>query len=463
MTEDTRRGRFSLSEEPERTCSGSLGALDGDSSRWHLVLDQELVESPRPHMLEGTNTYRLTELVPGESVRASAPRVIFGDLDDGTKVTLLDAQLDVVSVILTQLNRLKREPITQSFKGWRILHGTHIGSLSRLCHGVRWTLPRSVAPRASATSKFDGGRLIRWEHGDAVGVEVHFDTSTDLLDLADHVTHRVCSLYAIASGIDVNPLRREILIDDTWHQFGPDSPQPKRTPQTDFLPAAIEVERLAQWVELSSRLGVLPFTMRRNRSVLQQDLQIVAAGLEGFHRHIFPEEPPFPDASENDIKQANRAAAKAAAEHLTSGAKGDPGLAFVKARYHTALAYVNEMFYRERLAAVIQPILEIAPGLFGPDPGDWTKAMAEARNHESHRFRSSKPETLDAEVSRYIVLLESGRWALRIATLLQLADQDEVAHALRSSQAFQYSLANMDHENYWPDFSCVKKYNTSPG
>ncbi len=84
--------------------------------------------------------------------------------------------------------------------------------------------------------------------------------------------------------------------------------------------------------------------------------------------------------------------------------------------------------------------------------------MIDSRNAEGHRLPSGDDEPLMEEIGRCFVLAESAKWALRTAILRNVIPSTTLAAAIQSSSAFRYSLANIDLENHWRDFSCVATF-----
>jgi hypothetical protein len=58
----------------------------------------------------------------------------------------------------------------------------------------------------------------------------------------------------------------------------------------------------------------------------------------------------------------------------------------------------------------------------------------------------------------YHIASISDRWVLVLRILLEFVDPDRLGRALRKSQTFAFALANMDVEDHWPGFSCLKTF-----
>lgn len=428
-----------------------MGRLCEEGSQWVLTIDKEHLLRPSVEPLQqpdGSVAWRVAP-TPAENVSASAPRVIWGQLVDGTQVSLLDAQLTVTFPWPPRI-------APQTFRGWRVVRGVHVAGLDVLCGGIRWTLPRPVTVEpADVAVTGAAGELNVWSVGHRSGAEVVCDSPATLRELAELLPNRVCAFFTIACGIDVEPLRREVLIGAEWCQFGVDRPEP-HSQETDLLAAGVSLELLGQWIDLSSSLGVIPFVVRRQRSLLGPELFSLAAGLEGLHRHLYVDRQPFPTVTKKGRSRARKAAVAAGVAQLVQ--EGWVDEEFAKSRLSHALNHVGQMSYRERLLELMEPVANLVPGLFGPSLDQWCRAMVDARNTEGHRLPSGRDESLMEEVGRYFVLAESAKWALRMAILQHVIPATVLAVAIRSSLAFRYSLANIDLENYWRDFSCTATF-----
>jgi len=132
----------------------------------------------------------------------------------------------------------------------------------------------------------------------------------------------------------------------------------------------------------------------------------------------------------------------------------------VRQRFTSALGFINEPSYAERLTELLTPVLDVAPGLVGPDVGGWIKAITALRNDQSHQLDPTS--TFEkADISEYLVLSVTGRWALRIRLLLELVTPNEMRKALHESTPFAYALATVDTEKLWPNYSALTTFRNS--
>lgn len=183
MVEPDEDGRFWFPGQPKRQC---VGRLCEDGSQWVLTVHKEhlLRRSAEPLPQPNGSVVWHAAPTPVENVSASAPRVIWGELTDGTRVSLLDAQL---------MDTFPWPPriAPQTFRGWRVLRGAHVAGLDVSCDGVRWTLPRPVAvmPADGAIAEAVG-ELNVWNVGDRSGLEIVRESPATLRELAELLPNR---------------------------------------------------------------------------------------------------------------------------------------------------------------------------------------------------------------------------------------------------------------------------------
>ncbi|MFE4837388.1 hypothetical protein ACFRAU_22245 [Arthrobacter sp. NPDC056691] len=104
------------------------------------------------------------------------------------------------------------------------------------------------------------------------------------------------------------------------------------------------------------------------------------------------------------------------------------------------------------------PVVEVAPGLCGPDLSDWVKSMRSIRNDQSHQLLE---HFYEEEITQYHIASISGRWVLVLRILLEFVGPTRLGLALGESQTFAFALANMDVEDYWQGFSCLQAFRAS--
>ncbi len=136
------------------------------------------------------------------------------------------------------------------------------------------------------------------------------------------------------------------------------------------MPARVGLELLGQWIDLASRLGIIPFVVRTQRSLLEAELFSLAAGLEGLHCHLHVARKTFPTVTKKGRARARKAAVAAGVAQLAQEGWADEE--FAKSRFNSALNHVGQMTYRERLLELVEPVVNLAPGLLAQA---WTSGV----------------------------------------------------------------------------------------
>jgi hypothetical protein len=451
MSERGEHGSFWLASTPDRICEGHLVS---EGTKWILQVDGMLfdLESQPKEQQVGAYVMQTFGPTPGEDVRDSAPRVIHGRLDDGQKVTFFDAQQTA-----NTRHIFRDRACTQRFEGWRALFGAIVKHINAPALGVRWTLPiYGCGWLAEGKTRCAGGVVTPWDHSGLSGLCLYVDQAHPIMSLADYTPPRISTLLTLACGKEIEPVRREVLLEDgNWYVFGADRP-PSQNIRTDFIEVTqLGLETVCKWVDHSSRLGPLPFMVVGRSRAIQQEAQGLSAALEGLHRRLHDNEQPFAGVTKGGVRRAVAEAVRAGVTQLSKEGWEDD--AFAQDRFQKSLNHVGQMTYAERLRALLGPVETFAPGLFGPDLDEWIELMKSVRNVQSHQL-GEHDEFDEREISLYFVLTLSARWALRIAMLLPVLSSDVIVKALSRSIRFTYDLANMDNEGVWNGYSCLATY-----
>src|SRR5665647_330159 len=156
-------GTFWLASTPDRT---SNGVLTSEDVRWHLAVDESLFDSANlPSSVQiGDEVCHTYSPDPSMDVLDSLPRVIHGRLNDGSMVTLFDAQ--EAGTNWNPLLGTKK----QDFGGWRALVGAALPDMEALANGVRWTLPPIQGLQFAGEAACQGGTLSSYANEEGRGV-----------------------------------------------------------------------------------------------------------------------------------------------------------------------------------------------------------------------------------------------------------------------------------------------------
>lgn len=409
----------------------------------------------------GTNTVITVSGHPPDTVQDYLPRVLWGLDKRGMLFTLLDAKMEV---------HLTLEHV---YTGCVVLHGVHIRDGQVPVSGVRVSFPLAEPPGwlSQVPANSDVGELAPWVVGDGrAGIQWRPQAHRSLHRMMVRDTEPLRALLSLWTGQPVRLERRlEVeLPGKGWHMLDNLSVQPQMPALTTshLLPLSqLTLEVLARWVHLASRLGPLPYMALRPTRVLQPDAHNIAAGLEGIHRRLMPGRTrlgsggKLEGVDEDLLASARRAAVDAAVYALGDAAER---LVEVRQVFEGALSRVHEPSYKDRMMELLPQVKDVAPGLLGPDVKRWIRDMEAIRNIQAHQL-PKHDDFGEEEISLYYVLEASGRWVMRILLLLQVASPADVSRALRRSSQFQHSLANMDREQHWRNFSTFDTFTHSHG
>lgn len=212
---------------------------------------------------------------------------------------------------------------------------------------------------------------------------------------------------------------------------------------------------VGKWLSMADQLGPIPFMVFPGNLVLQVDAFVVASALEGLHRRLHPEEKRFEwDVSNSKLDKAKKAARTAGVETLQPTVESKEA---VQRAFREAVGHVEDLTFTERVTRLVNRCADLVPGLLGPSADDWTEDLKEVRNTQSHALPKHDGFGQD-QVSLYYVMSRTGRWLLRIRLLLELVDDAHMRTALRQSSDFTMTLADLDLEEYWPDYSAYDAF-----
>ncbi|MDD7833937.1 HEPN domain-containing protein [Paenarthrobacter sp. AB444] len=427
------------------------GVLKIDGSTYSLELEEFCF---RPRSLDIQPGYYSISGDPGAIAEDFAPRTVMGELDEGTSVTLLGAQMDTTHPLFG--------PLTQRFTGSVVVLGTHIDDQEHAISGIRWTwsMPSGLAGwlEDGPVNVTDGplsGTLRAWACAEMPGLELELSDPVELRVARHGAMAAVTQLLVLWTGCDVDVSRVEIQLEGgLWYECSAPENEAGRFSRTKLLPMTdLTLTALAKWTILAFTLDPLPYIASAPAGVLQIDAQAVASALEGLHRRLLGDSRPFAPISKGAVKRATQAAREAGVRVLLENGFVDADLA--GKLFSAALNHIDQPSYQQRLTEIAVPVVEIAPGLIGPELSAWVKSMKDIRNDQSHQLLD---RFYEEEITQYHIASISGRWVLRLRILTEFVDPSQLSAALRESQSFAFALANMDVEHYWVGYSCLQTF-----
>ncbi|UNX55350.1 hypothetical protein MF406_03500 [Georgenia sp. TF02-10] len=395
---------------------------------------------------------------PPRVVEDFLPRTLWG-LNGGEPFTVLDARMKV---------DWGGWGPTQSYEAHQFLRGVHVTNDRVPVGGLRLAFPVRQPGGWIRQQPVDApqGILAAWSTGAQLGLQWQTTTPRPLGSMAFHHSESFAALLSLWTGKRVGVSHLEVDVpNEGWHRVELVSTHSHHEESfTELLPLSdLTLEVIARWLEIATGLGPVPYMAIADRQVLQIDALIVAAALEGLHRRLYPghsrtdEHQTLAGVSRTKLRKASSAAVKAALKALN----GLP-VNYEQAErvYQGALASIHELSFREKLVELLPQVDEVAPGLLGPDLKEWVGDLVQVRNVQAHLLKDHD-DFGEKEMSQCYVLGLSGRWALRILLLLQVASSEQIRKALSESSQFSYALANLDRESVWDNFSAYERFHSS--
>lgn len=427
----------------------SSGILTGSSDGFEIKLDA-FIEQPEQVQISRSNGTTTTTFSGSadEVVRDFSPRVIWGEVR-GTPVTFFDAMMQI---------DFRGWEMVQVYGGRRVLWGSHLHNEDVLVEQAKFLLPvRSPGWMDDPAENGAFGVVESWKKGRASGLCIQLDTPIKLSDMTRTFTEISTVLLQLWTGRPMKVTNLQIRISGSgWLDWGTQQEnEPVPSGRSEFPLHQLRLKHLVRWMELAPTFGPLPYIAARSVGVLQADATVAATALEGLHRRLHGPGQRFAGVSGKAIKRAVNEASAVGARSLADEGWGNEAVA--GETFRGALSHVNELGFRDRLRELAEPITEIAPGLLGPDPDDWTQLVMRVRNAESHQLLATNGFG-ESDISDYYVVAASARSVLRLSLLMQITEPELLKGFLRNSEPFQLLLANIDREGIWPGFSSLDTF-----
>ncbi|WP_269939842.1 HEPN domain-containing protein [Arthrobacter sp. HY1533] len=376
------------------------------------------------------------------------PRVLWG-VEDNRPFTILDARMTVELGL-----NLGWPP--QVYQANYVLWDAHIDGFASPAEAIRIAVPIRWAGWTNQESIVtEHGYLSAWSNGNLPGLVWEPTQSSSANELIQRFPSIVTTLFQLWTEVKTSACSIEIRIKNVgWCQLkstsAPTATLTQPLLQLDKLTLAV----VSKWLSMAQILGPVPFMAVQGGAPLQSDAQMLATALEGLHRRLNPDAKRFQQKVSKTLLDRARREASRAAVGVLSGVVNESA---AKKAYDEALGHIEEPSYAARISGLLPPVERVAPGLLGPSQSEWIQDMKVLRNVQSHGLKTHDAFG-DTEVSQYYVMAASGRWVLKILLLLELVEEEQLELALRGSERFMYSLANIDRENYWEDFSTYRRF-----
>lgn len=376
------------------------------------------------------------------------PRILWG-FENGRPFSILDARMIVDS-------NFNLSWPSQTYEASNILWDAHIEGFDSPAEAVRITFPIPWHGWNNQETVFlDEGHLSAWSDTNLPGLVWEPAEPSTVHKLTQQFPTIVTTLFHLWTEKETSACLIEVRIENVgWCRI-----KSTTGPSTTFARPLLVLNKLTlevvgRWLSMAPTLGPVPFMAVHTGAPLQADAQMLATALEGLHRRLHPDAKRFqPPVSKGNLTRARRAAVQAAIEVL-DGAVDE---VVAKAAYSEALGHIGDLSYAARITEMLPRVERVAPGLLGPSRSSWIKDMKDLRNIQSHGLQNHD-DFGDTEIGQYYVLASSGRWVLKILLLLEITGEEHLRLALKDSDRFMYSLANIDREKYWAGYSAYSHF-----
>ncbi|MEU5844508.1 HEPN domain-containing protein [Rhodococcus sp. NPDC047139] len=384
---------------------------------------------------------------PDDVVADFQPVTVQGVLDDGTEVTVMDAQADH-DVLLRQW-----------FRAPVVVMGAHLGGREQGYASVRFCLddPRwwtHLIDPARGPGCGEVGSVRVYADDDAqVWFEHRARSPLTRREYDRLVIDPVLTLAKLAtqSRLHVTALEFRVAdernVEDTrWlPAIGRiiDSGTAGSYPDAVIPTQELTLEVFSDWIGVSRDLdGLASAVADPVRGAIQAQALTMCAVAEGLHRRLCPVTSRFPGLSGNARDRVRRAARTAGAEMLEQ--KGFDREVSEKA-LNEALSHFDELPYRRRLEQ-LQDSAECAVPEIVADFSDWPVQVCSARNQLAHQAYTSDASS-DGLLLLLIAVDYSLSWVLRTVLLRRAGIPDEVVLRCFDNDA-RYGLYRANVRSY---------------
>ena len=421
----------------------SRGELSSDDRWFNLKLTSDVVTSLTHSVSHpGSETMVGITREPALVVADFEPRVLHGELGDGTAVTILDGHLD-------------SGPFgEQSFSAHRLIWGAHLPE-SPTFSSVRFAPPgqrgwHGLVGEASCGGAIPRGRLKGSHEGSMHLVEYECEEALTLSSAESLVWHSASALMSLWCNQELHPSSVQLRLTETspWLELdtsGLRSSSNNGISDPLLPPARMTLQLLADWLDLAARISPVHYIISSSGghgASIQVQVLSLASALEGLHRRTHPAQDFFESLSPSVMKSVRKAAADAALARLEE--VGFDAVDEAQVRIRQSLAHMGQTTLADRLLPLAKQANRVAPGLLGPSLDEWVKGLKEARNDQGHQLEAA-PEFGAEKFDPYYQYLISARWVGRIALLILAGvSEDDIRAALAHHTPFHYDLANMD-------------------
>lgn len=384
---------------------------------------------------------------PDDAVADFQPVTVHGVLDDGTEVTVMDAQA------------YNDGFLQQWFRAPVVVMGAHLGGQEQRYAAVRFCLddPRwwtHLIEPARGPGCGEVGSLRVYADGDGqVWFEHRAHGPLTRREYARLVVDPVLTLAKLAtqSRLHVTALEFRVAdernVEDTrWLPVigrSIDSGTAGSYPDAVVPTRELTLEVFSTWIDVSRGLdGLASAVADPVRGAVQAQALTMCAIAEGLHRRLYPVTSRFPGLSGNARDRVRRAARTAGAEMLEQKGfdREESEMALTE-----ALSHFDEFPYRRRLEQ-LRDSAECAVPEIVADFSDWPAQVCSARNQLAHQAYTSDASS-DGLLLLLIAVDYSLSWVLWTVLLRRAGVPDEVVLRCYENDA-RYGLYRANVRSY---------------
>lgn len=384
---------------------------------------------------------------PDDLVADFQPRNIHGELRDGRRVSLVEAQGGA------DPNSFMRGQYRQRFRARHVVMDEHVDGAAQGYAGFKfvvrgcgwWQVPDEEAQTD------DGHRLhLRWEEDDR---SFEFSSSSPMTfrEFEPRVLSPITTLTSLVTDnpADVGGLHVRLADDGPWRKVYEGEEPIGRTSHPLLNTTHLTADRFAKWIDLRKRtygLDAAAIAVLEGVAI-QTEVLTLAAIAEGLHRRLFDKKKRVPALEPNDVKKARRAARQAALDKVREIDRcgrpplTDADLAEFEEAINDAFSFLNEPKFRSRMTELIEDAQSSIPNIL-VNFSDWPAAVTKARNTLAHEGTESESES-EHFLDLLVALGYSIAWVLRTVLLKQAGfDNATLQAAYADSSRYNHHITN---------------------
>jgi ApeA N-terminal domain 1 len=386
---------------------------------------------------------------PDDLVADFEPRTIHGELEDGTRVSIVGAQggkkrsTGLFDMEYRQEFRTIRHVILDEHVDDRQVYASCCFSVV----GPHWW--RSEDGEASTS---DGGRLVVTREGDTRWSEFIPLHPLTVRDFDRWVLSPIATLASLLTANRAEAVHLHVRLTDAspWRKVYREEESAPSTSHELLDASHLGADRCTRWIDFRKRSDALDAAAidKLDGVAIQAAVLTFAAVAEGLHRRLFEDTKRVPALSPADLKHARRAARTAARERVCELDRSsrpdltDDDLTEFENAMNDSFSFINEQTFRSRMALFAVDAQAAIPNIVASFR-DWPAAVKDALNTLAHKGTEPHSETIDQFYDLLIALSYSIPWVLRTILLLQAEiDASTLREAYELSSAYNHHITN---------------------